>query len=331
MPVSVPAPPLRARSAGLLQSRYLVRFFGGILLAGVVLFFIARALGPLQELKDAALQVDATWMGIAVVTAVSTVLLSGLRMSWALSIQGDHVGFWPCLRAVIVCWPIGAISPARTGDFVRAAHVNVPLERGISSILAEKVIDVGTLLFLGGWGALYLGRPGLTIVSWSLLALAILAIFVPRRPGWIAGTRRGAWLTSKLGTFLTTTRLLQRHKKQAFLLIVTSFVGVFLACLHLRVLLEAVGLAIPLIDITHAWPLSMIAGGLPFTPAGLGTRDAAFVALISPELRQPAVLVATLFYGLTPWVISLVSLPLLIRAGIFGSRTTQISTESKST
>ncbi len=320
MPQTAPARSTDLPPKGLLNRSHLLRFGGGLALAAVVLFFIARALGPLRNLGEAALEIDSRWIGVAVFTAISTVLLSGLRMKWALSIQGDHVSFWSCLRAVIVCWPIGAISPARTGDFVRAAHVNVPLKRGISSILAEKVIDVGTLLFVGGWGALYLGRPGLTVVSWSILALALLGIFAPRRPLWLTRWKHGAWLSEKMGLFLTTTRLLVRHKRQAFLLIVSSFGGVSLACLHLGVLLTAVGANIPALEIAHGWPLSMIAGGLPFTPAGLGTRDAAFIALLAPERREPAVLLATLLYGLTPWVISLLSLPLLIRAGIFGSR-----------
>jgi hypothetical protein len=84
-------------------------------------------------------------------------------------------------------------------------------------------------------------------------------------------------------------------------------------------LLRSVGVNAGFFTLIAPWMLATLAGLVPVTLAGMGTRDAAFVVLLqrssSVPIAEPAILAATVGYALLAiWSFALIGLPLLARA-----------------
>ena len=75
------------------------------------------------------------------------------------------------------------------------------------------------------------------------------------------------------------------------------------------------------------WPLAIFAGMVPITLAGMGTRDAAFVYLLTATsasaIDQGAVVTATIAYALIgTWLIAVIGLPFAVRLSMELSQST---------
>jgi uncharacterized membrane protein YbhN (UPF0104 family) len=112
-------------------------------------------------------------------------------------------------------------------------------------------------------------------------------------------------------------------------LTLASLFVVSVACLHLWLLLRATHSPVSLEEVIRYWPLAMVAGALPLTPAGMATRDAAFLFLLESDRGSPEVLLATFFYGLTAWVYAFVGVPLLLRSSVLHPKITDTMTNDE--
>lgn len=294
------------------------RFFLGLGLAAVALLIVARALGPLSQLVETARHVSWRWLLVAALTASAMVPLAALRMRWSLRVQDDQVSYARCVIAVLAASPVGAVLPARLGDFFRAAVVldRVPLARALSSIVAEKVVDLTVIFSAALLGAMFAGYPSLAVGCGIVLLIVAAPVLITGLEHLLLPLPGGSVLVGRIAPLLMATRLLKRKPGLSSLMILSSMLGLTLSCLHLVILLRAAGAHMPLEVVVRCLPLAMIAGGLPLTPSGLGTRDAAFMALIDAQYREPSVLVATLLYALTQWVFALVGFPWFLKTGL---------------
>jgi len=114
----------------------------------------------------------------------------------------------------------------------------------------------------------------------------------------------------------------------------TSLLAWLLACAMLFVLLAVFGSVLPWWVILAGWPLAALAGTLPITLAGMGTRDGAFLLILAWLRAAPsseaAVLSATLGYAaLGIWLWILVGIPFMLRLGVLESRGTPIGPPSR--
>src|SRR5687767_10099954 len=95
--------------------------------------------------------------------------------------MGHRLEFGKALSTVLAIWPISVVTPSRAGDFARPLMVrdSVPLAAGAGSVLAEKVIDIHTLLVLTLVASLVYGLHGESAIVLGLIAaewLTVLAI-----------------------------------------------------------------------------------------------------------------------------------------------------------
>lgn len=188
-------------------------------------------------------------------TVVSATRWRGLAARWArLSLAG-------ALRHTLLASAANLVVPSKLGDFSKGAMLPVDPQRPTGAAAAlvalEKVSDLAAVaaIALVGWCGF----------SWhSLLVAAAIVCAL-------------GWLRSGAGTALT--------------LVGTT---VALWCLHvwqIDLFLRAAGVEVTADVAAARIPLALLAGVVPLTLWGVGTRDAALVALFA-DVASPATMAA---------------------------------------
>lgn len=297
-----------------------IALVGGVTLA--ILFaivrHIARTAGP-ELLHDARWELAP--VSLAIATAI--LILSAIRWGQVLRAMGHPVPFRTRLSVVLATWPPAAVTPSRASDFLRAWGVRdrVPLLHGVGSVLAEKVVDVQSLLLVSA-----AGLAAMRMWLWSGLALFVLAAM------WttvaVLGRYRASWLRLPLLRRVAPklehlyAGLAGLKAPRAFLgLAATSLTAWLLAAALVQSLLHVFGAQVPTLWVLALWPVATLAGLLPISLAGFGTRDAAFVLLLraafDADLSAAPVLAATLGYALLgTWLWAIIGVPFMVRLGL---------------
>jgi uncharacterized membrane protein YbhN (UPF0104 family) len=279
-----------------------------------------------QDLLAAARGADVTWVGIAFGMASVCVLLGALRWQLVLAAMGYDVGFWKLLVAILATWPPGVVVPSRANEVLRAVAIRraVPLAEGTGSIVAEKLIDMLVLLLFAAAGA---GLRGLWMAGGALAAAAGLEVavvaLVGKQRSWITGL---AWVRARAGASRALEKLMAASDvlvRRPGRLVVVSLVSLLIRVLTVGIghaLLVAVGAGVSAFDTLTLWPVAILAGLLPVTLGGLGTRDAAFIYLLRTVAGRAAgasVLAATMGYSaVAMWSFAIVGLPFMVSAAI---------------
>lgn len=302
--------------ARIVSLRWVLSIVVTVLLVAGLLHLAAEA----HELAAVAGRIRWHFLPVALLLSAANVLLAALRFRLILLSLGYRLTFGTCVRAVLASLPAAAVTPSRAGEFVRATYVRrvVPLAEGGGAILAEKMIDGLVLLSfaLVGSGLAsrweLAGAVGLGIVA-GLLAFA-----------WAARGVIPSGLAKLVGPVLSKVAGARRAfvaltGRPSYLVAVVGVSGLAFANAIVLIwfLLRFSQADLALVTVAGSWPLAAAAGLLPLTLGGLGTRDAAFVYLVSHTTgdRTAEVLIATLSYSLvTTWLLALVGLPWLMRA-----------------
>jgi uncharacterized protein (TIRG00374 family) len=274
-------------------------------------------------LADAMRGANLGWVGVALAMSTGGVLLGALR--WQIVLESMHyrLGFWRSLVAVLATWPLAVVTPSRANDFLRAFVVRrtVPLAAGTGSVLAEKVVDMSLLLALAAAGAalesLWLWSAAIAAVL--ALELVVVALIVTHR----AKLTRLPLFRSRAQkieeVFVAFDALLAAPARLAAACAVSLVIrGLTLGITF--ALLRSVDADVDLFDTCALWPVATLVGLVPVTLAGMGTRDATFMYLLSERghlVTRANVLAATMGYSaISVGVFAIVGLPFMLRESV---------------
>jgi uncharacterized membrane protein YbhN (UPF0104 family) len=214
-------------------------------------------------------------------------------------------------------WPLAVIAPARASDVLRALVIRdcAPVWAGAGSVVAEKLVDVQMLCALSLLGALWCGHPewatvagGLMVAEWTgvLLLLRFRSTLLN-----LSATRS---LRDKLQDGLSALEALADDKQALWRVSTLSLAAWLSAALLAASLLALFSARVPFPVVLAGWPLATLAGLVPFTLAGMGTRDAAFLGFVttvgSSSADPSAILAATVGFSLVgTWTPALFAFP----------------------
>lgn len=199
-------------------------------------------------------------------------------------------------------------SPGRVGEMVRSlllkAH-GVPLPASVAAFFAERASDLLAVLLIAGCG-LWAYAPARPVVGVALVAL-VAALLLTRWTALIVAIERWAsgrpqrW--ARLVVHLCAVVL---HFRRCF---GVSAIAMGLGCgglawlaqgLGFWLLLGALGEPLPLATAIFIYALAMLIGGVSLMPGGLGSSEAALVALLVLNgYPEAAAVSATLICRLT--------------------------------
>ena len=281
-------------------------------------------------LGDALAGARPGWVAAAFVMATGGVLLGALRWQIVLEAMHSRLGFRRSLVAVLATWPLAVVTPSRANDLLRAFVVRktVPLAAGTGSVLAEKAVDMAWLLAMAAVGAAVesLWMWSAAIAGVLAVELAGVAILVTHRRTF-AGWRVFRAHARKIEDFFVAFDALFASPPR---LAAACAVSLAIRALTLGitfVLLRAVDADVDLFDTCALWPVATLIGLVPVTLAGMGTRDATFIYLLSARghrVTHAGVLAATMGYSaIAVGFFAVVGLPFMIRESARATRSSE--------
>lgn len=238
---------------------------------------------------------DPAWL----VTSLAMVVPLTLLTAWRLQIIAPghaNIGFAEANRLILVASTLNMILPSKMGDIAKAYFMKSETTRAsltFSLVIFEKTADMLSLLF---WCALGLFcYPHKDSIFYLLAACVTIGLIFGV---FLISSRRLADFVFSFAPKIDSVRALESGWKemQEFFwsdkrrVLRVCLLSIFIWFLHLlQIWLFTVALRafVPFAVGLGLAPLAILAGLLPFTFAGIGTRDAALIVLYQPYLQAP--------------------------------------------
>lgn len=287
----------------------------------VALWILVRQVAGTNALLEVLRDIDLWGVLAAFVVGAGAIAVGGIRWQIVIRALGYRVPMTRIVGSMLAAWPPVVIMPARANELLRAWAVRdkMPVTVGVSSILAEKVIDLITLFAMAGLGAAVVGLWEAAAVGFAgAIAGGAISIVLVRHRIWMEGLPVLRKRKAKLESLFSAFETLRRQRMAILRVVVASFVVRVLGVFAVFVLLHAVGVSLSFWLLLAIWPTALLAGLLPFTLAGMGTRDATFVLLVTAAatvtVSDASLIAASLGYALTQiWSFTIIGIPFMLR------------------
>ncbi len=282
---------------------------------GPALLLVILAGVDRSQLLAALRQAEPLPLIAAYLVPLPAILLRVARWRILLGEEGRHLGFRELTTLYAQSIAVGVLTPGRVGELAKAAAVT---RRGVAvgsatwSAVLDRAADLGFLAVLAG---VALGLPLARRLEGGVpLALAAAGLAGGAAAAWLLGASgrgarwRRAWVErlapDRSGAPERPRARVAAPSAAAACALLTAaswaltYAANFLYC-------RALGLPVGYLEIAAISAVCSLVASLPLSIAGIGTRDAALLALLAPLGVSPAQAVAlaalmlsnTLFVG----------------------------------
>ncbi len=205
----------------------------------------------------------------------------------------DQLSFGEANKLILAASTLNLILPSKMGDIAKAWFMK---ERGLLAgslafavVVFEKSCDMLSLLLWCVLGLLlYPDKDALFWIMTVAVAGAFLfALLLLGQPRFAVFVFRSARLTRLSEAWEKMHAYFWASKKRLLSLALTSIFIWFLHLLQIWMFIHALKAHAPFLISLALSPLAILAGLLPLTFAGVGTRDAALVLLYQPYFDTP--------------------------------------------
>lgn len=242
------------------------------------------------------------WMIISLSMVVPLTLITSWRLQQLMP-AGARLGFGEANRLILAASVLNMVLPSKMGDIAKAyfmkqrGHLDGSLS--LSLVVFEKACDLLSLLLWCAFGLML--YPSKNWLFWAMTVCVAV--------GLIAGvlllsSRKFAKVFFLIGKAILPKNFKLKLQKlelaweemQAYFwhdknqLLKITFTSIFIWFLHLLQIwffILALKAWTPLLANLALAPLAILAGLLPLTFAGVGTRDAALIAFYQPYFNAP--------------------------------------------
>ena len=294
-----------------------------VVVSSVLLLVLYRSL-DIRLVGRTLLGADPAWLVLSVGMILPITGLRALRFFWVAP-AGALPSAAEALRLTLAATALNVFLPAKSGDLIKSYFVakRSPTSAGVSIaiVVYERLCDVFALIFwcLIGWLAGRPDVPGLPWFFWGLLALIGLASAI-----LIASSRvavRGRELMARAFPHRRLKKLRKVAQGWPDLLLMLRgrrrwivAYSLFLWLVHLvQIWLFTVTLAsdVPFLVCASLSAVALMAGQLPFTIAGLGSRDVVLVLLLGRYMPPESAAAMGVLISTRALVPPLIGLPVM--------------------
>ena len=245
---------------------------------------------------------DKLWMTISLGMVIPLTMLTAWRLQ-QLTPSRTRLGFGEANRLILTASVLNMVLPSKMGDIVKAYFIK---ERGhlegslsLSLVVFEKACDMLSLLLWCAFGlTLY---PQKDLLFWIMTACVIsgliigLLLIASRQfanlifqfTGRIAPRKIRSKIAKLRDSWNEMHKYFWKDKKHLLKITLTSVIIWFGHLLQIWFFTFALKQVVPLLAHLALAPLAILAGLLPLTFAGVGTRDAALIAFYQPYMNAP--------------------------------------------
>jgi glycosyltransferase 2 family protein len=263
-------------------------------LVGIVLLVILLIRLDFGQIRAALRDADLRLIALAVLCVIPLIGVKTVRWQGILRAQAINMAFGPALLAYFGSLFVGFLTPGRLGEFIKAVHVqrdcDVSLAQAFSTVLADRLFDLYTLLAVGCAALLTLALVGyelLAVLSLVVMLTLPLVLFLQDDAfGWMqcVAMRFGAVgrkLFAEEGILpqirVGLRSLTWRWTIWSVVLTIVAY-GIFFGQCYL--LACALDLAVGFVPVMFAVALGSLVTLIPVSISGLGTREAAMIAYL---------------------------------------------------
>ncbi len=251
----------------------------------------------LQALVEVLQNCDRNWMIISLAMVFPITMFTAWRLQQLIP-QGTHLSFSEANRLILAASVLNMVLPSKMGDIAKAYFMK---DRGhltgslaLSLVVFEKACDLLSLLLWCVFGLLLYPQKDFLfwIMTAGIIMGLILGILILAYPTFadlffIFFSRISPKkIKEKLLKLQTSWREMQSYfwsdKKRLLKISLTSIFIWFLHLLQIWFFILALKAWVPFLTNLALSPLAILAGLLPLTFAGVGTRDAALVLFYQP-------------------------------------------------
>jgi uncharacterized membrane protein YbhN (UPF0104 family) len=242
--------------------------------------------------------------------------LSGLRLLLLCRATGMDISLNTALEATFVASALNLFLPGKAGDIFKAASMagkdGSKLPQAIAIGVWEKLSELGLLLLIGALAFAVMAGDALTLAGACAVGVLIFGLLLywppPRQTGGRFGPAVLLWAS-------TLARLRAEWPRTSALLAMSMliWIGHVLQICMMAAALGVTGDASIWLAIAARIPLVVIAGLVPLTFMGIGTRDGAMIVLFQPFMSTETAAALGVLFWLRYLVPGLIALPLLPR------------------
>jgi uncharacterized membrane protein YbhN (UPF0104 family) len=289
----------------------------GVLSVVVSACLVAWLLSRLEWIKVRQLmdRAELKWLIPAFIATCSIPFFCVIRWLGVMRGKGIRLPFAVALRAVLMANVVNSFVPSKAGDVVKAAYLKKHggISLGIGTVILERLVDLAVL------GSLSVVASLMSGVSWGLIGGVVILV------GVIAGMGGAVCLpvakiplpekAKRVTTELTSVfREWIQHPHAIAQTLAGSVLVWSMAGITVCFLVKAFAVPVSWMRAFAVFPLCILAGLVPVTVSGIGTRDAAFAQfLMMYGARVEGATLVGLGYTLCAyWILSLISLPAVL-------------------
>lgn len=245
---------------------------------------------------------DPLWLALSLAMVIPLTLCTAWRLRQLCPARG-RLGFGEANQLILVASVLNLVLPSKMGDIAKAyfmrdkGHLSGSL--ALSLVVFEKSCDMLSLLLWCAFGLLL--YPQKDFLFWTMTAgVAGTFLFGALMLGSIgfarfffdtalrfAPRKASEKLASLSASWAEMHRFFWASKRQLAKVTATSVFVWFLHLLQLWMFILALRAWTPFLANLALSPLAILAGLLPLTFAGVGTRDAALVLFYAPYFDAP--------------------------------------------
>jgi uncharacterized protein (TIRG00374 family) len=226
--------------------------------------------------------------------------------AWRFAILAGEarLGSTESVRLILAASTLNLFLPSKMGDLAKAYVLSnqhgMDGRLALSITILEKALDLASLLFLGVFALIYVAAPNSLLWFFSfviaVLFLILVAMILPygllpaasRLIVGIVPTPVGQEVTRFAEAWQRVVRWYWSVPRIAIAVLLLSVAIWGLHLMQFWVFAQAIGAQIPISQNMAFATLAILAGLVPFTVAGIGTRDAALIHFYGAYLEPGA-------------------------------------------
>ena len=300
------------------------RFISVVISVALLLYIYAQI--DLVNLLQVFQNCDRTMLGISMAMVVPITLITAWRLQQL--VPKRSLGLFEANRLILGASVLNMVLPSKMGDIAKAYFMaersQISGSLAIAISIFEKACDLLSLLLWCVFGLIL--YPAKDILFWTMTGGVAGGLIL----GLLLLSSKGVanfWFKKAIALVASQSLKVKLHKLQSswsemhdyfwrdrqHLLLITS-TSVFIWFLHLLqiwLFILALKATVPFIVSLALSPLSILAGLLPLTFAGIGTRDAAIIYFYQDYLNQATGAALGLLCTSRYFIPALIGLPFL--------------------
>lgn len=299
--------------------RKFIPFFMTLIIFALLLYTI-----DFKQVTYHIINIDLFYLLVAILLYIPLFFIYGSR--WKLLISKNYnISLGKSIKVLLAGAPLNLLTPLKLGDFARAYILKkegkLPLKKGVSGVLLEKLLDLNFLCFFSIMGVILLNVFNnitffVLLVSFSILLTSLLFCIIDFSKIkilkiLISKIIKNNEIKKGFAEIPIYFSEIKNDKKLFFNLLISSLFIWFINLLQIYFLFLSVGYLGSIELIFSFVPIAILIGLLPITIGGLGTTQAALVVLFTGFASPALVLSAGILISLRYYFLALLGLPWL--------------------